>query len=148
MIKTEQEYKRTKKMVENEVRLYEEQKQKLKAQGFSEQEAENLISHGMVVHEQKKQELRQYERIQQGDFRGLENDWGKLLIAFRVYRRMTQAELARRLNVSPSQVSMDESNEYHGISVQKLERIMKVLDIEASFRPKDREDGNLYMGIN
>ncbi|WP_107727110.1 helix-turn-helix domain-containing protein [Desmospora activa] len=65
----------------------------------------------------------------------------------RIYRGLTQAELARRLKVSPSQVSMDESNEYHGISVQKLERIMKVLNIEAAFRPKNTEDGNRYVGI-
>lgn len=136
VIKTEQEYQRTKKAVANESRLYAAEKEKLVQQGYTQEEAERLMSHGMVVHEQKKEELRQYERFQQGDFRDIEGDIGKLLIAFRIYRGMTQAELARRLEVSPSQVSMDESNEYHGLSVKKMRHIMDILKIEPAFRPR------------
>jgi len=44
---------------------------------------------------------------------------------------MTQAELATRLNVSESQVSRDERHEYYGATTDKLERVMKAMEMTA-----------------
>ncbi|MDR6225668.1 helix-turn-helix domain-containing protein [Desmospora profundinema] len=129
MIKTEQEYKRTKKMVEEERSAIEKQKKNLKDKGFSDEEVHNLLAPGIAIHEQKAGEVLQYERIKKGDFNGVEYSLGKMLIAIRIYRGMSQAELARRLKVSPAQVSMDERNEYYGISVQRNKDAFPTLTI-------------------
>lgn len=127
MIKTEQEYKRTKDMVETEKAAMQDRVSKLKEEGYSDVEIKNLMAAGMAIHEQKKWEVELYERIKRGDFSGIENEIGKMLIAFRIFRGMTQAELARQLGVSPSQVLMDEQNEYYGLPKSKLERVMRAL---------------------
>jgi len=139
VIKTEQEYKRTKQMVEAEKAAIQDQINKLKEKGFSDNEIKNLMAAGMAIHEQKKWEVELYERIKRGDFSGIEHDLGKMLIAFRIYRGMTQRDLAKKLGVSPAQVSMDERNEYHGISVSKLERVMKALGVKAYFKPVEKQ---------
>ncbi|MBI2480163.1 MAG: helix-turn-helix transcriptional regulator [Planctomycetia bacterium] len=40
---------------------------------------------------------------------------------------MSQRELAEKLGVHESQVSRDERNEYHGLTVQRAARILDVL---------------------
>jgi transcriptional regulator with XRE-family HTH domain len=50
------------------------------------------------------------------------------LIALRLARGLTQRQLAERLGVNEAQVSRDESNEYHGISVQRAQRTIDALE--------------------
>ena len=54
---------------------------------------------------------------------------GRLLIAVRIAQGMTQRELAERLAVHESQVSRDERNEYHGITVERASRILEALGV-------------------
>jgi transcriptional regulator with XRE-family HTH domain len=62
-------------------------------------------------------------------------DLGAALVAFRLASGMTQKELARRLDVSASQVCRDERNEYQGVSVEKAKRILDALGarVKATF---------------
>jgi transcriptional regulator with XRE-family HTH domain len=41
---------------------------------------------------------------------------------------LTQRQLAERLGVNEAQISKDESNEYHGISVERAQRIIDALE--------------------
>jgi transcriptional regulator with XRE-family HTH domain len=43
---------------------------------------------------------------------------------------MTQRELAEKLRVHESQVSRDERNEYHGITVERASRILDAIGAE------------------
>jgi len=52
---------------------------------------------------------------------------GRILIGLRIYRNMSQKALADLLGVSEAQVSRDERNEYHGITLEKAQRIINVL---------------------
>ncbi|MDP2661753.1 MAG: helix-turn-helix transcriptional regulator [Dehalococcoidia bacterium] len=52
---------------------------------------------------------------------------GRLLIALRIGNGMSQHELAERLGVSESIVSRDERNEYHGITIERAQRILDAL---------------------
>ncbi len=63
----------------------------------------------------------------------------RLLIAARIANGVTQRELAERLGVSEAQVSRDERNEYHGITVDRAQRILDVLDEKVSARIEKRE---------
>jgi transcriptional regulator with XRE-family HTH domain len=53
---------------------------------------------------------------------------GRLLIALRIAQWLTQRELAARLGISESLVSRDERNEYHGITVERAQRILDALN--------------------
>ena len=51
-------------------------------------------------------------------------------MALRIALGLTQRELAERLGVHESQVSRDERNEYHGITVERASRILDALGVE------------------
>jgi len=55
---------------------------------------------------------------------------GRLLIGARIYRGLSQRELASRLGVHESQVSRDERNEYGSITVERASRILEALGVE------------------
>jgi transcriptional regulator with XRE-family HTH domain len=65
--------------------------------------------------------------LKRGEFEELLNfqGMGRMLIALRIHRGLSQRELAEKLGVHESQVSRDERNEYNGIT---LERLGKILD--------------------
>lgn len=54
----------------------------------------------------------------------------RLLIAVRIAGGLSQRELAERLGVHETQVSRDERNEYHGITVERANRILEALGVE------------------
>ena len=78
-------------------------------------------------HLRVREEVESYERLKRGEFVELENlrGLGNLLISVRISQGVSQRELALRLNVHESQVSRDERNEYFGIT---LVRVVKILD--------------------
>ena len=47
----------------------------------------------------------------------------------RIALGLTQQELAERLKVSAAQVSCDERNDYHGITVERAQRILEALGV-------------------
>lgn len=91
---------------------------------------------------QLREEVEEYERLKRGRFDTFVNlsGLGRTLIALRIYKGMTQKELGEKLGVSEPQVSRDERNEYHGASIEKIQRVLNALDvtikseIEADFR--------------
>ena len=63
----------------------------------------------------------------------------------------TQKEFAERLKVSQAQVSRDEKNEYHGITVEKAQRILETFGIrfeaeieEPISAPREDDDHLMY----
>src|SRR5205814_3360447 len=81
---------------------------------------------------QMEEELECYERLKRGDVDPLLNlhGLGRSLVALRIARGITQRELAERLSVHESQVSRDERNDYHGITVERAARILEALRVQ------------------
>jgi transcriptional regulator with XRE-family HTH domain len=52
------------------------------------------------------------------------------LISARIAKGLTQRQLAEKLGVNESQVSRDERNEYHGVTLDRAARILEVLGVE------------------
>jgi len=75
------------------------------------------------------EEVEAYERMQRGSFEPIENlaGLGRLLIAARIFRKISQRDLGKMLGVHESQVSRDERNEYRSITVERASRILDVL---------------------
>jgi transcriptional regulator with XRE-family HTH domain len=51
-------------------------------------------------------------------------------VALRIARGISQREFAERLGVHESQVSRDERNDYHGITVDRANRVLDALKVQ------------------
>ena len=78
------------------------------------------------------EEVESYERLKRGDFNEYTNfaGFGKALIAIRIALGLSQRYFAEKLDVHESQESRDERNEYHGVTVERANRILEALQIE------------------
>jgi len=128
MIYTEAEYKRALKQLEKNENFYTAEKKRLTADGLKPIEIDRLLSPSMSMNlEDLKNDIAWYEQAKKGKFlplAGIES-LGKALIALRISSGLTQDEFAKKLNVSQKQVSRDEINEYHGISVDRAAAILR-----------------------
>lgn len=132
MMKTEKEYELAKKQLAKLNEMYETQLADLKAKGLNEAQARDSLSSSWTYAMQCKEEVELYEKLKMGELPPLENfsSKGKYFIAARIARGMTQRELAEKLNVKESAISRDERNEYHGISMDKMDRLAHVLNLK------------------
>lgn len=124
MIKSEREYVVSK----NKIKELEEFGKKTPSKGkFAKMAQWGVEAFGLQI----KDEIKEYEAIKAGnipkEYFNIEN-LGLLLIALRIKNGLTQAELAQRLNVPPSQVSRDENNDYHGVSLPTVKKILAALE--------------------
>jgi len=134
MIRNEPEYKRAVERVGEEKKRFEETKAQLKTQGLTDEEIQRVIDPIESFHLQLKEEVESYERLKRGEFEELINlrGLGHLLICVRIAQGISQRELAERLGVKESQVSRDERNEYHGITLDRANKILEVLGAQLS----------------
>lgn len=112
-------------------RVDAQQRARLKEMGLGPAEVKRALDPFLSFHEQLAEEVGIYERLKRGDVGELRNlhGLGHMLIALRIARGLTQRELAERLGVHESQVSRDERNEYHGVTVQRASRILDALGV-------------------
>lgn len=139
MITTDAEYKRALERLEHDLETIKKQKEKLVEMELSEEEIDRAIQPVLSFHEQLKEEVEAYERLKRGDFGTLYNlnSIGRWLIGLRIAKGWTQTELARRLEVTQAQVSKDENNEYHGISVERAQKILEVFQTKIRIEIED-----------
>ncbi len=141
MIRTEREYHRCLKRISQHEKLIEEQKKELASMGLNDEQIKRGLAPSRFFGEKLKREAEEYERLKKGDFdmTCTFDRIGKQLIAFRIYRGMSQAELAKKLGVTPPQVSRDERNEYGGASMEKVKQVLNALDMNVVIVPHERE---------
>jgi len=132
MIRNETEYHEAVKRLRGEVDRIQNQRDLLRSQGLSKAEIKRVLDPLRSFHEQLQEEVASYERLKRGDFDELRNfeGIGRLLVALRIAKGVTQRELAQRMGVHESQVSRDERNEYHGVTVERANRILEELGVE------------------
>jgi transcriptional regulator with XRE-family HTH domain len=128
MIRNDAEYTRALERLEQEqerLSIFEKQF----SEEFPPDQVARLMEPLMSFREQLVDEVRVYERLKRGDLGDLTNlrGLGRLLIHLRISRGITQRQLAERLDVSESQVSRDERNEYHGITMDRAARILDAM---------------------
>lgn len=130
MIKTESEYQECLKRLNQDLEHIREQRKALEKMGLTAEQLEKALEPAYSFHEQLKEEVEWYERIKRRDFEPIKNlgGLGQILVALRIANGLTQTELARRLKVDVSQVSRDERNEYHGVTVEKVQRVLDALE--------------------
>jgi len=131
MIKNETAYQKAIEKLKEDLAFISSEKRRFKEMGLDDEQIEMAIQPLLSFHEQLKAEIAYYERIKRGVFNPIHKftEIGKSLIAYRIYIGMSQAELAERLGVSEAQVSRDEKNEYYGATTDKIEKVMKAMNM-------------------
>ncbi len=132
MIRNETEYREAVERVGRERARMRAERAKLREFGLSKVEIKRALDPVRSFREQLQEEIASYERLMRGEFDELRNfeGVGRLLIAVRIAKGVSQRELAERLGVHESQVSRDERNEYHGVTVERANRILEALGVE------------------
>jgi len=140
MIKTESEYQECLKRLKQDDEHIEEQKKALKKAGLKSDEIKRALEPSLSFNEQLKEEVEWYERVKRRDFDILQNlsGLGRLLIALRISNNISQSDLAKRLNVDVSSVSRDERNEYHGITVDRVQKILNAMGEQLSSKVNEK----------
>lgn len=132
MIRNEAEYQAAVKRLSEEAERISRQKSQLQTMDLSKEEIKRVLDPVRSFHEQLKEEVSNYERLKRGEFDELHNfqGVGRLLVALRIAKGINQRELAELLEVHESQVSRDERNEYHGVTVERANRILDALGVD------------------
>ena len=132
MIRNESEYCEAVSRLESEESRIEAQRAELTKMGLSPDEIKRAIDPIQSFHLQLEEEVQNYERLKRGEFDAISNlrGLGQLLTSLRIARGLSQRELAEKLGVHESQVSRDERNEYHGITLDRSTRILDALGVE------------------
>jgi DNA-binding XRE family transcriptional regulator len=131
MIRSGQEYQNALERLDQDLSVLERQRERLEELGLDGEKLARALQPMESFHEQLREEVEMYERMKRGDLGALTNltGIGRWLIGTRIAKGLTQQELADRLGVAASQVSRDENNEYHGISVERAQRILEALGV-------------------
>jgi DNA-directed RNA polymerase specialized sigma subunit len=132
MIRNEREYREAvRRLQEEQVRL-QDHRERLQGSGLSEEEIKRVLDPLRSFHAQLQEEVQSYERLKRGDIAEITNlhGLGRTLIALRIAKGLSQRALAERLGVDESQVSRDERNEYHNVTVARAARILDALDVQ------------------
>jgi len=129
MIRSGREYQEAVVRVKDESARMKQQHKQLKDLALSKEEIKQVTDPVRSFHEQLNEEVESYEKLKRGEFEEVRNfdGIGRLLVALRISQGITQRELAERLGVHESQVSRDERNEYHGITVERAGRILEAV---------------------
>jgi len=111
----------------------------LQEQGYAEDVITDLMDSEFAFAQQIGSDIELYEQASKRQFGKI--DWeniGLLLINLRIANRVKQRDLADRLGVDESVVSRDERNEYRGITVERVQRILQALGerVELTVAPK------------
>ena len=132
MIRNEAEYREAAARLEAERHRLADHRTRLKATGLSDEEVKRVTDPLMSFHLQLSEELESYERLKRREFDDLDNlrGMGHLLISLRIAQGLSQRDLAKRLGVHESQVSRDERNEYFGITLERVEKVLDALKVQ------------------
>lgn len=132
MIRTDMEHKEALNRLKEEADRLRLRRKELETLNHSKAEIKRVLDPIRSFHEQLKEEVAGYESLKRGEFGALDNFDGleRWLIAARIAKGLTQRDLAERMQVHESQVSRDERNEYHGITIERARRILEALGVE------------------
>ena len=140
MIRSEKEYREAVERLRQDEEVLALQKEKLEELRLSEEEVRRALEPMLSFRAKLEEEVEWYERVRRRDF-GIIRDLsaiGTLLIALRIANGLSQRELAEKLGVSEAQVSRDERNEYHGITVDRAQRVLDAMNETLTSRVEDK----------
>jgi DNA-binding XRE family transcriptional regulator len=136
MIHTERQYQRSRMILEKSLKKLEQQKEELAAKSLGAEQIKRVLDPTRAFLQNIENDIQWYERAKKGNIPLDENleTIGRILVALRIAKDLTQEELAKKLDITQAQVSQDENDEYHGISVERVKKILAVFGLEGRVR--------------
>ena len=136
MIRSEREYREALDRLKQDEEVIDLQRQKLSEHSLTEEEVSRALGPVLSFRDQLREEVEWYERARRRDFEVSVDvrDIGRTLIALRIANGLSQKELADKLGVSEAQVSRDERNEYHGIKLERVHRVLEAMNETIRFQ--------------
>ena len=134
MIRNDSEHSKAVARIQAENDRIEAMRKSLVAEGLKPHEIKRALDPLISFHLQLVEEVEAYESLQRGEFGEFTNlkGIGRLLISLRIYQGLSQRDFAAKIGVHESQVSRDERNEYHGITVGRVVMILDILGATVS----------------
>jgi len=132
VIRNESEYQEAVRRQREENERLVQHRARLEEAGLKSEELDRALDPLRSFHLQLEEEIQSYERLCRGELDELINlhGLGHTLIALRIAIGLTQRQLAERLGVHESQVSRDERNEYHGVTVERAGRVLDAMGVQ------------------
>jgi DNA-directed RNA polymerase specialized sigma subunit len=129
MIRSEHEYQEALRRLGQDRDVARKQREALGAAGLTAEQIDTAMEPLLSFQAQLEEEITWYENVRRRHFSPAKRltDLGRLLIALRIASGLSQKQLADRLGVSEAAVSRDERNEYHGITLERAQRILDAL---------------------
>jgi len=140
VIRNEREYREALSRLKRDGEVITNQRRALVESCLSEEEVDRGLGPLLSFQAQLEEEVEWYERARRREFKVSHDvrDIGYMLIALRIANGLTQKELAEKLGVSEAMVSRDERNEYHGITVERAQRILDAMGETLRFEVDSR----------
>lgn len=129
MIRNENEYQEARRRQVQDQEVAERQRAAFVEAGFTSEEVERGMEPIRSFRAQLDEEIAWYENVRRRNFPVIHRltEIGRLLIALRIANGLNQQQFAEQIGVSEAVVSRDERNEYHGITVERAQRILDAL---------------------
>lgn len=142
MIRTENEHQQAREQLKRNDEFIATTRASLEAEEFSPEEVERGLEPLVSFRAALEEEVAWYEGVRRRDFPPLSrlSDLGRLLIALRIANTLSQRELAKRLGMSEAQVSRDEKNGYHGITIERAQRVLDAPHERVTARVEEQQE--------
>jgi len=131
VIRNDAEYRESKARLEDFKDQVARIRRELGSRGLGHEHIVLAVAPQETMLEQLTWDVDLYDRLKAGDLGSVPyfppEERGKALICLRIVKGWTQRQLADALGVAEAQVSRDERNEYHGISLDRYSRTLEVL---------------------
>jgi len=140
VIRTEEEYRVGLRRLEESKRAIADTHAALLQQGLDAATIDMLLASMRALQQDVQEDVDAYDRARAFDFRPVPfAGLGRLLISLRIARHMTVSDLADALATDKGNVSRDEKSDYRGITRERIERILAVLNVELMVTPAPKE---------
>ena len=132
MIRTESEYRKALERLEQDREHIRAQRVYLKGLNLDADGVERAMQPVLSFHKQLEEEIETFDQMRRGELPTLHNlsGIGRWLIGVRIARGHSQKELAELLGVAEAQISRDERNEYHGITLERAQTILQKMGVQ------------------
>lgn len=129
MIKSEIEYQRARKRLNNEQNAIDRTRSQLKEEGLTTAQVKRVLDPKISLCLKLEEDIHEYECVKRGNIADIEGftGLGRSLIAMRVSSGKSQKELASQLGIEQPNLCRLERNEYFGARIEVISKVISAL---------------------